>query len=170
MNTKGAMCYLLYYENNVYNQILGTTKVNFYNDRFEADAIFNKKGKYRIQIFARDNREDNYVIILEYSVIVENDSEKEIFYPRFHQGNEGINVIEPLYDNLKSGENVKFIVKSNYEKLIVCDDGKWTDMIKKENGIYELEIKIKAKKNDKVAICRPKGYNSISNLVSYNIV
>ena len=163
------MCYLLYYENNVYNQILGTTKVNFIMIDSKPMLYLIKK-ENRIQIFARDNREDNYVIILEYSVIVENDSEKEIFYPRFHQGNEGINVIEPLYDNLKSGENVKFIVKSNYEKLIVCDDGKWTDMIKKENGIYELEIKIKAKKNDKVAICRPKGYNSISNLVSYNIV
>ena len=171
LNTKGAMCCLLYYENNVYNQKLGTTKVNFYDDRFEADTIFNKKGKYRIQIFASDNREDNYVIILEYSVIVENDSEKEIFYPRFYRGNEGINVIEPLYDNLKSGENVKFIVKSNdYEKLIVCDDEKWIDMIKKENGFYELEIKIKAKKNDKVDICRPKGYNTISDLVSYNVV
>ena len=39
-----------------------------------------------------------------------------------------------------------------------------------KNGFYELEIKIKAKKNDKVDICRPKGYNTISDLVSYNVV
>ena len=170
MNIKGAMCDLFYYENKVYHQKLRTTKVNFFDDRFEVDTIFNKKGEYLIEIFASDNRKDNYLVILKYSVTVENDIEKEIFFPRFYKGNEGINVIEPLYDNLKSGETVKFLVKSNYEKLIVSDDMNWINMIKKENGIFELEIKIKAKKNNDVSICIPKEYNTISSLVSYKVV
>ena len=36
--------------------------------------------------------------------------------------------------------------------------------------LYQIVKKEKAKKNDKVAICKQKEHNGLSNLVSFNLV
>ena len=52
-----------------------------------------------------------------------------------------INLIEPLYDNLKSREKVKFKIKSDLDTIILID-GKWNYLKKNENGLFEEEITI----------------------------
>ena len=41
--------------------------------------------------------------MLEYAVNVERDSTKKLKFPIFYSGKKDINVIEPIYDNLKYG-------------------------------------------------------------------
>ena len=43
MNTKGASCETYYKEGNTYKSQLNTTKIDFYDDRFEIFTVFNKK-------------------------------------------------------------------------------------------------------------------------------
>ena len=172
MNTKGASCNLYYLEGNIYKQQLNTTKIDFYDDRFEIETIFNKKGKYLVQMFGNNDKGNSYYDISEYSVEVEKDNKQKLSFPKFYSGKEEINVIEPLYDNLKSGQRVKFKVKSNYEEIVVIDGGRgqWLKMVKKENGFYELEIELKAKKNDSVTIAKKTSSSGCSYLVSYHVV
>ena len=169
MNTKGGSCNLYLLEGNTYMQQLNVTIINFYDDRLEVDTIYNKKGKYLVRIYGNKDRGKNFIDMLEYTVQVENDSKQKLFFPTFYLGHEDINVIEPLYNNLKSGQKVKFKVKSKYENLVVIDD-KWNKMIKKENGFHEIEIKIKTQKNSTIGIARLTGATSCSYLVKYNIV
>ena len=103
-------------------QQLNCNIVNFYNDRFAIDAIFNKKGKYKVEIYGKKDREKYYLSMLEYAVNVENDDIKNLDFPLFYAGKENINVIEPLYDNLRSGEKVKFKIESILDEIIIIDD------------------------------------------------
>ena len=169
MNTKGGSCNLYLLEGNTYIQQLNATIINFYDDRLEVDTIYNKKGKYLVRIYGNKDRGKNFIDMLEYTVQVENDSKQKLFFPTFYLGHEDINVIEPLYNNLKSGQKVKFKVKSKYENLVVIDD-KWNKMIRKENGFHEIEIKIKTQKNSTIGIARLTGATSCSYLAKYNIV
>ena len=61
---------------------------------------------------------------MEYTVIVENDAKNELKFPMTYNETNNINLIEPLYDNLKSGEKVKFKIKSDLDTIILID-GKW---------------------------------------------
>ena len=172
MNTKGASCNVYYLEGNIYKQQLKTTKIDFYDDRFEIETIFNKKGKYLVQMFGNNDKGNSYFDISEYAVEVEKDNKQKLSFPQFYSGKEEINVIEPLYDNLKSGQKVKFKVKSNYEEIVVIDGGRgqWLKMVKKENGFYELEIELKAKEKDSVTIAKKTSSSGCSYLVSYHVV
>ena len=169
MNTKGASCEVYFDEGNSYKSQSNSTKIDFYDDRFEIFTVFNKKGEYLVQMFGNKNKENSYIDVSEYSVKVENDSKQKLAFPQFYKGKEGINVIEPQYDNLKFGQKVKFKVKSKYENLIVID-GEWHKMVKNEDGFHEVEIKIKTKKNSTVSIAKMTGSSSCSFLVSYNVV
>ena len=172
MNTKGASCNVYYLEGNIYKQQLKTTKIDFYDDRFEIETIFNKKGKYLVQMFGNNDKGNSYYDISEYAVEVEKDNKQNLSFPQFYSGKEEINVIEPLYDNLKSGQKVKFKVKSNYEEIVVIDGdrGQWHKMVKKENGFCELEIELKAKKKESVTIAKKTSSSGCSYLVSYHVV
>ena len=64
--------YLL--EENCYVQQLNVDIVNFYKDRFEVSAIFNKKGKDKVTIYGNNERGKSNKGILEYAVNVENNS------------------------------------------------------------------------------------------------
>ena len=74
--------------------------INFYDDRFEIDCIFNKKGKYEVQIFGNSERGKGNQYILEYQVIVENDAKEQLSFPKCYSGKEEITIIEPIYDFL----------------------------------------------------------------------
>ena len=80
-----------------------------------------------------------------------------------------MNVIEPLNDNLKSGEKVKFKIKSKLDEIIIID-GQWHHLKKNESGFFELEITIQTQNGDNVIIAKPKGTNNCSSLISYNII
>ena len=153
MNTKGASCKTNYKEGSTYKSQLNTTKIDFYDDRFEIQTVFNKKGKYLVEIFGNNFRGNSYTEVSEYAVEVENDSKQKLSFPFFYEGKEDINVIQPQFNNLKFGQKVKFKVKSKYENLVVID-GEWHKMVKKEDGFFEVEVIIKTKKGSEVSIVR----------------
>ena len=141
MNKKGATCDVYLLEGNTYKQRLNTSCINFYNDRFEVDTIFNEKGKYKVQIYGNKERGNSYIDMLEYTVNVENDAKKKLSFPLFYSGKEDINVIEPFYDNLKSGENVKFKIKFNLDEIIIIDE-KWHRLKKMKKDFLKLKLKL----------------------------
>ena len=50
MDKKPALCSIYLLDGNTYKQQLNLTAINFYDDRFEIDGIFNQKRKYKVQI------------------------------------------------------------------------------------------------------------------------
>ena len=106
--------------------------------------------------------------ILEYVVNVENDAKEDLNFPMTYQGNEDINIVEPKYNNLKSGEKVKFKIKSNIKEIIIIDE-QWYYLKKNEEGFFELETVIKSKKGNTVVIGKKLPNNSCSYLASYEI-
>ena len=142
MKSAGASCNIYLLESNCYNQLLNFTYTNYYEDRFESDCIFNKKGKYKVELFGNDNGDNTTSSILEYTVIVENDSKNELKFPMTYNETNNINLIEPLYDNLKSGEKVKFKIKSDLDTIILID-GKWNYLKKMKMGFLKKKLQYK---------------------------
>ena len=123
-----ANIYLL--SGNCYYQQLRLNYINYYDDRFEVDCIFNKKGQYKIELYGTDNGDSKTFGIIDYIVKVENDAKKEIYFPRIYDKAKNMNLIEPLYDNLKSGGKVKFKIKSDLDTIIIIDN-EWNYLEKK---------------------------------------
>ena len=169
INKKGASCNVYLLEGNTYKQQLNASCINFYNDRFEVYTIFNKKGKYKVVIFGNTDRRKNFIGMLEYAVNVEKEQKKKLAFPLFYSGNEDINIIEPFYDNLKSGEKVKFKIKTSLDEIIIIDK-KWHRLKKNEKGFFETEIKIKSVKGENIIIGKNGDAFSCSYLVSYNVI
>ena len=170
MSTKTAICDIYLLKGNVYHQLLNSTYINFYEDRFEADCIFNKKGKYKVKIFGNNSREEKESNdILEYIVNVNSDAKKELSFPQTYKGHEDINIIEPLYNNLKSGEKVKFKIKSNLDEIIIIDR-EWHHLKKNPSGYFELETTIQSQKGASVGVGKSKPPNGCDFLVSYDVV
>ena len=142
MKSAGASCNIYLHESNCYNQLLNFTYTNYYEDRFESDCIFNKKGKYKVELFGNDNGDNTTSSILEYTVIVENDSKNELKFPMTYNETNNINLIEPLYDNLKSREKVKFKIKSDLDTIILID-GKWNYLKKMKMGFLKKKLQYK---------------------------
>ena len=169
MNQKGASCNIYLLEENCYVQQLNVDIVNFYKDRFEVSAIFNKKGKYKVTIYGNNQRGKSNEGILEYAVNVENNAKKHLKFPTFYAGNEDINIIEPLYDNLKSGEKVKFKIESILDEIIIVDD-EWHYLKRNEQGYFEFETIIKTKKGKTVEIVKKTDSGSYLTIFEYNVV
>ena len=169
MNQKGATCNILLFEGNSYVQQLNSNITSFYEDRFEISAIFNKKGKYKVVIYGNNERGKSYEGMLEYAVIVENNAIKNLKFPTFYAGKENINIIEPLYDNLKNGKKVKFKIESTLNNIIIIDE-ECHHLTRNKQGYFELEIKIKTKKGKKVSIGQKTGFITVSYFVQYNVV
>ena len=169
MCKKTGLCNVYLLQGNVYQQLLNLSYINFFDDKFEVNCIFNKKGKYKIQIFGNNERgQENNMQILEYIVNVESDAKEELSFPTTYKGKEDINIIEPKYNNLKSGEKVKFKIKSNLEEIIIID-GQWHYLKKNEEGFFELETVIKSQKGNSVIIGKKKPPNSCEYLALYTI-
>ena len=169
MTQKGASCRVYFLQNNCYMQQLNLEMINCYEDRFEIDCIFNKKGKYKVEIFGNNDGSNHYDDIMAYSVNVNNDAKKELKFPHSYSGSKDINVIEPLYDNLQHGKKVKFKIKSNLEKIIIIDS-EWHYLDKNEQGFFEKEITIEKEVGDNLIIGKQNSQGGCSFLLSYNII
>ena len=163
-------CDIYRLEGNYYIQLTDSNIVNFFKDRLEINTIFYRKGKYKVEIYGKKDREKYYLSMLEYAVNVENDDIKNLDFPLFYAGKENINVIEPLYDNLRSGEKVKFKIESNLNDIIIIDDDEWHHLKRNAQGYFEFETIIKTKKGSYVIIAHKTGLITCRNLVRYNVV
>ena len=108
MKNMNASCNVYLLKNNCYYQQLNLDFIFYYDDRFEVDCIFNKKDKYKITIYGNNKEKELNEGLIEYSVNVENDAQKELFYPNTYSLVREIFLIEPLYYILRHGQNVGF--------------------------------------------------------------
>ena len=119
MKNKNASCKIYFEENKCYKQILNCDIINFYEDRFEVKCIFNKKGKYKVELFGnKDGGAKTYKILI-YIILVKKNIRRELEFPKYFNESKLIKIIEPLYNNIKSGDKVKFKIKSNLNKIIL---------------------------------------------------
>ena len=102
---------------------------------------------------------------------VSNNAKNKLSFPKTFKGKEDINIIEPIYNNLKSGEKVKFKIKSNLDEIIIID-GEWHHLKKNPQGFFELNTVIQSGSGASVAIGKPKPGNPLSMdyLADYTIV
>ena len=170
MNNKNASCKIYFEENKCYKQILNCDIINFYEDRFEVKCIFNKKGKYKVELFGnKDGGAKTYKILI-YIILVKKNIRRELEFPKYFNESKLIKIIEPLYNNIKSGDKVKFKIKSHLDKIIIVDE-QWYYLDKGENGYFEKELIIKSKEGQKVIIGKENKNkeNTCIFMASYNI-
>ena len=170
MKNKNASCKIYYEENNCYKQILNCDMITYFDDRFKVKCIFNKKGKYKIELFGNKDGGPKTYNILVYIVLVEKDSKKELKFPKYYNESKQIKIFEPLYNNIKSGDKVKFKIKSNLDKIIIAAD-QWYYLNKGENGFFETEIIIKNSPGKQIIIGKENENkeNTCVFMASYNI-
>ena len=171
-NNASSQIFLL--EGNIYNQQLNLDKIDFFKDRIEFDFIFNQKGRYKIKLFGNNDKSNTTHNIMTYIVNVHNDSSNVLKYPYFLGDSKDVILIEPLYDNIKSGQKVKFRLKTDKEEIdtLIIIDGNWHYLNKDENGFFEKEIKIKTGPGKNVIVGKRKDNNdcNCSYMISYTIV
>ena len=167
---KKLSCNIFLFEGNWLKQQLNTELVKCCKDKFEIDCLFNKKGKYKVEFYANDDKNEafNHSIIY-YIVNTDNDAKIELKFPRAYRGAEDIEIIEPIYDNLKSGSNVKFKIKSELEAISIIDS-KLYDLKKNEEGFFEQTIEIQNKKGNYVEVGNKKEKGEYSILYRYCVV
>ena len=162
-----------YYKEYIYQQQLNLDKINFLEDRIEYDFIFNKKGRYKIKLFANNDKGKVTHNIMTYIVDAQNDSINELKFPYCYSDAKDINIIEPIYDNIKSGQTVKFKIKTNSSDLdtIIIIDGQWHYLNKNEQGFFEKEITIQTPPGKNIIIGKRKDNNDLScqYMVAYTI-
>lgn len=154
-NELELFCHVYYLKENCFYEQTNLILVQNYEDRFEVDIIFNKKGKYKIEFSKLIKTKKVEIGVINYDFItmktlfffiveLENDSKKEIYYPRYSNYDD-IKIIEPVYDNLKLGEKIKFKLKSDLENIYIYDGEKSCNLFKNKEGFFEKEIIITGK-------------------------
>ena len=171
IKNKGLMCsiYLLDSKNKEKVVDEKLSFIHFYDNKIEIDCIFNKKGKYKVGFVSNNGDSMIYISALYYVVNVENDSKINLSFPETFSGSNKINIIEPFYDKLKSGEKVKFKMISDIDKIFIVNGDTKEYLEKNENGFFEKEIVIKSKPGDKIGIGESHGF-LISYYYYYNVV
>ena len=106
---------------------------------------------------------------MEYIVNVENDAQKELFYPFSYGAVRDLYLIEPLYDNLKQGQKVKFKFKSDYFNTITIIDQEWNYLKKNNEGFFEKEIIIQSQSGETISVCGNNN-SSYTTLIQYKVV
>ena len=177
-------CKVFYLKENVFYEQTNLKLIHNYEDRFEVDIIFNKKGTYKIVFYKTIEKEEikrkaisftntKIIDIISFIVELENDSKKEIFYPLYYKYND-IEVIEPVFDNLKSGEKIKFKFKSDCQIIYIYDGENYYNLYKNKEGFFEKEIIIKGKflNIGRVIVNRTKtSYSTLTDIaIKYNVI
>lgn len=90
--------------------------------------------------------------IITYIVKVIKDSKIYLSFPEIFKGFELITIKESLYDNLKSGEKVKFKMKSDLSTIVIKNGDTEEYLKENEYGFFEKEIILKAKPGEKINI------------------
>lgn len=171
MKNARANCNVYLLEGNTYMQQLNCMSMNYYNDRVEFDCIFNKRGKYKIELFGNNNNNENIThSMMDYIVQVDNDARMEKSFPKSYALKSNLNIIEPLYDNLRSGQNVNFKFMSDLNEIIIIDNGEWIYLNKNENGLFEKDICIRGPPGSQVIIGMKNGEGGCSYIATYKVV
>ena len=159
-----ASCNIFLLEGNIYQQQLNLDRIKFLEGKIEFDFIFNKKGRYKIKLFANNDKGKVTHNIMTYIVDVQKESINELKFPYYYQEAKEIEIIEPIYDNIKSGQNVKFKIKTNLNDLdtIIIIDGQWHYLNKDEQGFFEKEITIQTPPGKNIIIGKRKDNNDLS--------
>ena len=169
-----ASCNIFLLEGNIYQQQLNLDRIKFLEGKIEFDFIFNKKGRYKIKLFANNDKGKVTHNIMTYIVDVQKESINELKFPYYYQEAKEIEIIEPIYDNIKSGQNVKFKIKTNLNDLdtIIIIDGQWHYLNKDEQGFFEKEITIQTLPGKNIIIGKRKDNSdcNCSYLVAYTII
>ena len=132
---------------------------------FEIKLIFNKKGNYKICLYAKNQYMDEYEAMIEYYPFCKQDSINELHFPEIYSNASDIQIIQPLYDNLKIGEEVKFIIRSKVlDKLIILGE-RWYYLNKIKEEYFEENVKI----GKKCAIGKKYENGKFIYLVKYNL-
>ena len=164
-----VFCHVSFMKGDNYIDQSGLSLVSPYEDRFEIDCRFNKKGTYIVQIFGKKDERQNYCgEMIKYKVNVKNDAKKKLKFPHTFIGAHAIKLIEPLYNGLKSGEIIKFKMESDLDNIVIIDIV-WHYLERNEEGFFEKEIEIQSKpgKNITIGINEPK---SVLSLIKYDII
>ena len=169
MKNYKASCTVNLLIDNCYYQQSNLNFIFYYDDRCEVDCVFNKKGKYQITIFGNTKEINTNKGLLEYIVNVENDAQKELFYPFSYGAVRDLYLIEPLYDNLKLGQKVKFKFKSDYFNTITIIDQEWNYLKKNNEGFFEKEIIIQSQSGQTISVCGNNN-SSYTTLIQYKVV
>ena len=103
----------------------------------------NYKGDYKFQIFGGPSGEEDYPLLVQYSIYCSKTAipPKEIPEPF---GISDVKITEPLYNPLTRGKMLKFILKSSkYDNLYIInknpDNHHARELDKKGNGVFEGE-------------------------------
>ena len=133
---------------------------------FEIKLIFNKKGNYKLCIYAKNQYMDEYESMIEYYPECKKDSTNEVHFPYIYSDASDIQIIQPLYDNLKTGEEVKFIIKSSILNEIIIIGDRPYYVNKDKDGYFGQNIKI----GEKCGIGKKNEKGQCIYLVKYNIL
>ena len=134
-------------------------------NNFEIKLIFNKMGIYKVCLFGKNQDMDSYETMLEYYPTCIKDAENKLRFPKLFSSASDIQIIQPLYDNLKVGEEVKFILKSNNLNEIMIKGDRWHCVKKNKDGYFEETVKIGAK----CGIGKKNEKGQCVYLVKYNV-
>ena len=133
---------------------------------FEIKFIFNKVGNYKICIFGKNQYMDEYEEMLNYYPECNQNLQNELHFPEIYSYSSDIQIIQPLYDNLKSGDEITFIIKSNILDELIIIGNQFHYINKNKEGYFEKTIKIGAK----CAIGKKNQKGQYVYLVKYNIL
>ena len=142
---------------------------------FEIDYLLNKKGKYKLQIFAAKKEAEKYNELCTLILISKKDSLTPLSYPATYglYNKSDIQIIQPLTGTLYNGDLINFEAKSSsFNNLYICitnQDGsnnfiemeKQGNIFKEEDIlIYGEKVKISTKNNKE---------NNFDTLIEYNV-
>ncbi len=171
MKNYKASCTVNLLIDNCYYQQSNLNFIFYYDDKIKVPCIFNKKGIYRIVIFATNDINDPRThSMCDYFVEVENDAEKELYYPSVYSQilARKIFLIEPIYGILRHGEKVKFKLKSDLDTIAIKDNNNWIFLEKNNEGFFEKEITIQTKPGENIPLIT-KGKNSAPGILEYQV-
>ena len=112
-----------------------STYIQEIGNEFIIDVLFNKKGKYIIEFFAKIKNMEKYSGIAEFIIYCNQDAKDIKYYPK-HFGNEIFDIISP---NLKTevieyGKTYDFKIKSTEHEFYILQ----TDVEEKNKSFFKL--------------------------------